>query len=330
LYDYQLVNNIDPPVKLSKATLAMVTKAVLKRCGSDYGADKDGFLSRDPRECWFGPEELLRKEGDDTASCLTADQVKVVTKLYGLYLLPRTNTEIFPGLPVGSEQPDGPGEVGWAPRPYLGGSSFASSSASQFYSLGVFEDPNADLRKVDIGAAVQMADQKFPYVTHTSLNLDGFLQHGSKLLIYHGWNDPDITIYNSINYFSSFVDALQRKLQVNHTEALAMAEKSVRLFAVPGMGHCGGGPGPSHFDPLTTLDQWVDKNVVPDKIEASHVAHGVKTFSRPLCPYPQRAEYSEKGDRKDAANWACVEEHWNFALYDRYFYTPELAPKPPE
>jgi len=53
----------------------------------------------------------------------------------------------------------------------------------------------------------------------------------------------------------------------------------------------------------------------------------VKTFSRPLCPYPQFAAYSEKGERKDAANWACVSEHWSFELYDRYFYAPELAPK---
>lgn len=336
LWEHQLVTSTHPPVKLSKATLQLVTKAVLKRCGSDYGADKDGFLSSDPRECWFGPEELVCKEGDDPANCLTADQVKVVMKLYGLYILPRTNIEIFPGLPVGSEEPAGPGEVGWAQRPYLGGNSylgaggFASSAASQFYSLGVLGDPGADLSKVDVGAAVRMADRKFPYVNHISLNLDGLIHHGGKLLIYHGWDDPDITIYNSINYYSSFVDALQRKRQLDHDAALAEAEKSVRFFAVPGMGHCGGGPGPSNFDPLTALDQWVDKNLVPDKIEASHIANGLKTFSRPLCPYPQMAEYSGEGDRKDAANWACVNEHWNFELYDRYFYSPELAPKPLE
>ncbi len=327
LFEYQLIHSTDPPVKLSKATLALVTKTVMKRCGSDYGADKDGFLSSDPRECWFGVEELLCKEGDDPANCLTAAQVKVVTKVYGEFILPRTNTEIFPGLPVGSEQPGGPCESGWAPRPYLGGSPFASSSASQFYALGVLQDPNADLRKVDVGALVQMADKKFPYVNHTSLNLDGFIQHGGKLFIFHGWDDPDISVYNSINYYSSYVDALQRKLHVDHAAALAEAQKSVRFFAVPGMAHCGGGPGPTNFDPLKTVDQWVDKNAVPDKIEASHVANGVKTFSRPLCPYPQSAAYSEKGDRKDAANWACVSEHWSFELYDRYFYAPELAPK---
>jgi feruloyl esterase len=152
------------------------------------------------------------------------------------------------------------------------------------------------------------------------VNLDAFAQHGGKLIMYHGWDDPDISIYNSINYYSAVVDDLQHRKQISHAEALAEVQKSARFFAVPGMGHCGSGPGPTNFDPLTTLDQWVNKGVAPEKIEASHMANGVKTLARPLCPYPQIAVYDEKGDRKDPGSWACTREHWNFALYDRYFY----------
>jgi feruloyl esterase len=191
----------------------------------------------------------------------------------------------------------------------------------------VLQKPDADLAKIDIGEAVQMADQKFGYINHTNPDLSGFIQRGGKLLIYHGWNDPDVPVFNSINYYSTFVDMLQRTGKMNHADALAQAQKSVRLFTAPGMGHCGGGPGPNSFDTVKTLDQWVDQSVAPEKIVATHVGDGETSFSRPLCPYPQYAQYSGKGDRKDAASWTCVNEHWNWALYDRYFYAPDLAPK---
>jgi len=326
LWKYQLINK-DPQAKLSKELLSLVTRAVMYRCGQDYGADKDGFLSNDPRECWFGPEELLCNDGDDPATCLNPAQAKAIMKMYEGYWIPGTHLQVMPGFPPGSEGPTGPGNVGWGRGPYLKGTSIASTAGSQFYLFAVLQKPDADLAKIDIGEAVQMADQKFGYINHTNPDLSGFIQRGGKLLIYHGWNDPDVPVYNSINYYSTFVDMLQRTGKMNHADALAQAQKSVRLFTAPGMGHCGGGPGPNSFDTVKTLDQWVDQGVAPEKIVATHAGDGETTFSRPLCPYPQYAQYSGKGDRKDAASWTCVNEHWNWALYDRYFYAPDLAPK---
>ena len=82
-------------------------------------------------------------------------------------------------------------------------------------------------------------------------------------------------------------------------------QKSARLFLIPGMGHCGGGPGADTFDAIGTLDQWVDRGVAPDKIIASHAA---PAYTRPLCAYPQDARYNGSGDRTDARNWKCVSE----------------------
>ena len=216
-------------------------------------------------------------------SFLTKVQINVVMKMYGQYIVVGTHIEVMPGLPVGSEGPKGVGNVGWASRPYVNGSSIASTAAAQFYALGVLEDPSVDFRKVDIGAAVQMADKKFPYINHTSVDLDAFAQHGGKLLIYHGWDDPDITVRNSIDYYSSVVDDLRRRHPTTEAAGLAEVQKSARLFLVHGMGHCGGGPGPDNFDALGTLDQWVDHGAAPEKIVASHVVNGVKTFSRNHC-----------------------------------------------
>ena len=75
----------------------------------------------------------------------------------------------------------------------------------------------------------------------------------------------------------------------------------MRLFMAPGMGHCGGGPGVNTFDSIGTLEKWVEKGVAPDTM----LGTGAQGMTRPLCPYPQAAEYKGSGDLKDASNWSC-------------------------
>ena len=75
----------------------------------------------------------------------------------------------------------------------------------------------------------------------------------------------------------------------------------MRLFMAPGMGHCGGGPGVNTFDSIGTLEKWVEKGITPDQM----MGMGAQGLTRPLCPYPQYAEYKGTGDLKDAAAWAC-------------------------
>ena len=73
-----------------------------------------------------------------------------------------------------------------------------------------------------------------------------------------------------------------------------------RLFMVPGMGHCGGGPGVNGFDQIGTLERWVEQGIAPNSI----IGTGANGLTRPLCAYPQAAEH-KGGDLKDAANWSC-------------------------
>ena len=79
----------------------------------------------------------------------------------------------------------------------------------------------------------------------------------------------------------------------------------MRLFMVPGMNHCGGGPGPNTFDAVTALSNWVEQKQPPDTILGSHMTNGIVDLTRPLCPYPQVAQYSGQGDVKDASNFGC-------------------------
>jgi feruloyl esterase len=71
------------------------------------------------------------------------------------------------------------------------------------------------------------------------------------------------------------------------------------------MGHCGGGPGPTTFDGLGALQDWVEKGVAPARIVGSHVEDGKTTMTRPLCAYPEEAVYLGRGDTNDAANFVC-------------------------
>src|SRR5207244_11493483 len=93
--------------------------------------------------------------------------------------------------------------------------------------------------------------------------------------------------------------------------AITETQRSARLFLIPGMGHCGGGPGADTFDAVGTLDQWVDRGVAPDKIIASHTA---PAYTRPLSAYPQEARYNVHGHRTIARNWKCVSERRRGAL----------------
>jgi feruloyl esterase len=81
---------------------------------------------------------------------------------------------------------------------------------------------------------------------------------------------------------------------------------SVRLFMVPGMGHCGGGDGPNTFDVLAALEMWREHGHAPDSILASKVADGQVVRTRPLCPYPQVAKYKGTGSIDRAESFACT------------------------
>ena len=79
-----------------------------------------------------------------------------------------------------------------------------------------------------------------------------------------------------------------------------------RLFMVPGMQHCSGGPGATVFDMVEPLERWVEKGVAPEKVIASRITNGQVERTRPLCPYPQEAKWTGTGSTDDAANFVCA------------------------
>ena len=297
-----------------KNTLSLITTAVLSQCGGK-DALADGFLSEDPRTCRFDPEGLLCKNGQDQATCLTAPQVTAVRKIYAGAIDPRTSELIWPGLMPGSEEPAGPGTVGWQLSGMNGPTPFAA--AAQFYSFGVFQNPDFNFHAMDIGSAVQISREKIP--------LPQPHQHGHRCLLSAWWQTSHVSRLGRSSHLPAELHQLLRQPRRGHREqtpsgpdaARTETQKAALLFMVPGMGHCSGGPGPDNFDAIGALDQWVDTGVAPGKIIASHLSNGAPTFSRPLCPYPQEARYTGSGDRANANNWACTAQPFAF---DSNFY----------
>jgi feruloyl esterase len=266
-----------PPAKYS-----LIHEAVLQACDALDGV-KDGVLE-DPTRCHFDPTVLTCKEADGP-SCLTAPQATAAKQIYA-GPMDSKGVPLFPGLEPGSE-------TGWAtlagPKPM--------SLAEETYKFLVFQNPGWDYLTMDVASDMARADKVAgPIMNAIDPNLKPFFGHGGKLLMYHGWADPGIAPGNSVNYYKSVVDKIGGK---------SKADDSMRLFMLPGVGHCRGGDGPDTFDAVTILNDWVTKNKAPDKIVASRMRNGAADRTRPLCPYPQVAVYKGTGSTDDAANFAC-------------------------
>jgi feruloyl esterase len=79
----------------------------------------------------------------------------------------------------------------------------------------------------------------------------------------------------------------------------------IRLFMAPGMQHCGNGPGPNQVNWMAALERWRESGTAPDRLDASRVTNNRVDMTRPLCPYPQVAQYKGVGSTNDAANFVC-------------------------
>lgn len=163
----------------------------------------------------------------------------------------------------------------------------------------MFSDPNWDWRTFDFDRDLAYADTKMAVVNSIDADLKPFKAHGGKLVMYHGWADPDVPPEDGVRYYERVERAMGGRDQTSDF---------FRLFMVPGMGHCGGGSGPNTFDALGTLDQWVEQGKAPETIIASHIANGVTDRTRPLCPYPQIAKWKGAGSIDEATDFTCVDQ----------------------
>jgi len=280
-----------PPAKLPA-----LHEAALAACDARDGV-KDGVID-DPTKCKFDPKAIQCK-GTDGPSCLTAPQVEAARKIYSAVRNPRTKQEIYPGFEPGSES--GWGQFVAGPTP--------TTFATDLFKFVVFKNPDWDYKTLNFDSDIALAD-KIDNGTNnaTDPNLKSYFERGAKLLQYHGWNDQLIAPLNSVNYYQSVERMMDVAVKAGGSAAKggsSSVRASYRLFMEPGMSHCQGGDGPSNFDMLSALEQWVEQGQAPDRIVAYRVRDGKTDRSRPLCPYPQAAVYNGKGSTDDDQNFTC-------------------------
>jgi feruloyl esterase len=288
---------------VSPKKLPAIGAAVNAACDAKDGV-ADGILN-DPPQCGFDPGTMVCK-GAETDSCLTPPEVESVKQIYAAKKDAQGKV-FFPGYSPGAENTPG----GW--NVWLLG----KQSLMVFFPLGYFgnfvhDQADWKLSSFDFDKDYKLAVEKTgEALDSTDTNLKPFAARGGKLVMYHGWNDPAIPALSTVQYYEGVVSAMGKKA----------VESSVRLYMVPGMLHCGGGPGATligggngvrgdaQHDVLTALEEWVEAGKGPGDLVASKFvdddwSKGIG-MTRPVCVYPKVVTYVG-GDTKDAKSFSCV------------------------
>jgi feruloyl esterase len=268
----------------------LFANAVVAACDQRDGV-KDGIIS-EPRACKFDPAVLACKAGD-SADCLTAAQVENAKSAWAS-VTTKDGALVYPGRSPGFES-------GW--RIPAAGAPLNPLFTDMVRYVGR-QDPNWDPMTFNLETDLALAMKNAGFVEATNPDLAKFKARGGKLLLYHGWADPGPAPENTINYY----EAVNKKLGGRQDDWM-------RLFLLPGVGHCGGGVGPDQADFLGALERWREKDEAPAQIVATRAAgRGAAPaaaaasgpMSRPLCPFPQVARYKGSGSTDEAANFSCV------------------------
>ncbi len=299
--------------------MTLINKAVLAQCvGQDGGAKTDQFLT-DPRDCHFDPKVLQCSGGNVPPACLTPDQVTTMRNYYAGTIDHVNGDIINPGYERGNETDNilalGLEFAENLPEPAFDGLFYWVYGAA----FGIPTSP-VNFANFDFHKDVDTVDDQLAQVLNaTSTDLSEFREHGGKLIMYHGWADPLIPSQSSINYFNALVradgDHPMPARFGDDDPSLKRTQSYARLFMVPGMFHCSGGPGPNVFDALTPLVTWVETGAAPQTITATKFVNDTPPaveMTRPLCVYPKVAKYNGNGSTGIAANFTCVTDEADF------------------
>ena len=262
---------------LSDSDRKLVLDGLLAACDGGDGL-KDGMIF-DPLHCRFDPEVFqCQLDAAKSDGCLTSKQAAAIRKAFAGPKDSKGN-QVYPGFLFDTGIAVSRGISGVLRSP--------SPPGPPIQSLEM--DIDREARAADTNPEVILSD------TGTWTNLNTFSGHGGKLIFFHGVSDPWFSALDTLDYY-------QRVGKDNGGPDRVRGWS--RLFLSPGMGHCGGGEAAlDTFDLLSALVDWVEKGTAPESVRATGQAFPGR--SRPLCAYPQHAQYKGQGDPQDAKNFEC-------------------------
>ncbi|KAL6854732.1 the tannase [Amphichorda felina] len=293
---YPISGTPGSPTFVEREQWASVLEDVLAQCDGLDGV-VDGLIE-DPDLCQYRPEALLCSATDPKPNCLTGAQAQTVRAAFS-DLHGKDGILVYPRLQPGGN-----------PAVFMTGNPFPYTV--EWFRYVVYSDPSWDpatLGPDDYAAATELN----PFNIQTwEGDLSEVRDQGTKVLHYHGLEDPVISNDNSQRYYN----------HVARTMGLTYAEMDdfYRYFRISGMSHCYKGNGAwrigngfpdsaAGYEPeknvLWAIVKWVEEGIAPEHIEGtSDEAHG--SFSRRHCKYPLRGRYTGSGGAKDPDSWECV------------------------
>jgi feruloyl esterase len=234
----------DPESYIPANKTAILGNAVNAACDAIDGI-ADGVLD-DPRQCKFDPAVLTCQPGQDPNTCYTPKQVKAIKDIWSGARTP-SGELVHPPLVPGGEA----GASGWATWT-TGSAPFTGlhwQAADGFFKYMVFNNPSYDPMTFNFGSDLKFALRTVgPALDAIDPDRRALQRRRAKLIVYHGWSDPDISPLNTINYFESVVSFMSRPNEEGddrpgrgHKDRQQTRDRTnefFRLFMVPGMQHC--------------------------------------------------------------------------------------------
>jgi len=301
----------------SESDLALVGQLVLKACDTLDGLQDNMIFNMAACKKAFDPASLstLQCPGTKTPTCLLPEQISAIQKVFAGPVDSQGNP-LYSDWPYDVDISDvywRMWTVGYISAPnnvvtinYAANDTQGAQSAMYLFST----PPNPSLSMFttpmdDFNSAVNATDPTFTqsattYMEATSTNLDTFRANNGKIIFYHGESDPVFSMYDTVKYYENLTSRYG-------TDTGSFA----RLFLIPGMNHCEyGSYALDSFDPLTAIVNWVEKGTAPDSMIAGTSPNSTALppgRTRPLCPYPQFAQYTGgPGGSEDATSFTCV------------------------
>lgn len=295
---------------LTTASLDVLAQASAQACDTLDGV-ADGVIN-DPRMCTSEHFNVasLECKGGKTENCLSAGQIKTAETIYAGITDSEGNV-IAPGVSPGAENA-GDWSFWILPNPQVADGSDESLVAfmENFLTQIMRHDPTFDVSEFDPARDIHKIERELVPLDPTDTDLSDFKANGGKLIIYQGWNDFPLRPERAFDHLQAVQDSMGGAESV---------DDFYRLFMVPGMTHCAGGPGAWLTDYVTPLVSWREEGNAPERIigtqpgsnvNMAHLAPGegsapTKSFTRPQCVYPKLAHYKGSGDPSDAASFVC-------------------------
>ena len=236
---------------LGAGDLALLQRHSLASCKARIDPSDDWLA--DPVSCHPDPSALLCTPGQKTG-CLTAEKVAAARAMYSGARDPRTGARLtFPWLP-GSE-------TGWSAY-WANPQKPDEPARANFWRIWAFGDAHWNWWQAAFAHNLAATQARLSLIIDAqNPDLSRFRALGGKLLQYHGLADPVVSPLDTLAYRSSVMRAMQLTPERLSTW--------FRLFLIPGMGHCAGGPGFTAFDAQTSIEQWVEDGRPPDALSTT-------------------------------------------------------------